>query len=280
MQMRSTHRCDGLRFHSGSGGFTLVELAVVVVIVALLLGAILTPLATQFQARKNNETERALREIKEALIGFAISHGRLPCPDTDGDGIENPPPPKPLPPAPPSICTSTVGSLPWITLGTMPTDAWGRIYRYQVSNEFASYVQTGQPSGPLQLDLDDGGLLPPPDLITVITRGDDPGTSPAIEGKFEINMTTSAPAVVVSLGNNGFGGSPLSGPALLAPIGGDEQDNLDNNSQYVLRSHTLEQTGCGDDTNEATPLCEYDDLIIWISPSELLNRLVQAGRLP
>jgi prepilin-type N-terminal cleavage/methylation domain-containing protein len=265
---------------AGAGGFTLVEMAVVIAIVGLLLGAILTPLASQFQARKNKETERALREIKETLIGFAISHGRLPCPDTDGNGIENPPV-RLLPPAPPATCTALAGSLPWITLGTVPTDAWGRIYRYHVSDEFASYLQTGQPPGdPLQLDLDDGGLSPPADLITVTTRGDDPSTGGVLEGKAVINMTTNAPAVVVSVGNNGFGGTRLSGGVLAAPAGGDEAENLDGDTQYVLRNHTLERSGCTDNTTETTPLCEFDDLIIWISPSELLYRLVQAGRLP
>lgn len=278
--MRSKHQQSGTLARTVSGGFTLVELAVVTVIVALLLGAILTPLATQFQARKNHETERALREIKEALMGFAVSNGRLPCPDTDGDGIENPPL-RLLPPAPPATCTALVGALPWITLGTVPTDAWGRIYQYHVSEEFASFVQTGRPpSDPLQLDLDDGGVSPPADLITVITRGDDPVTGGTIENKAELNMTTNAPAVVVSVGSNGLGGTRLTGGVLAAPTGGDEAENLDGDTRYVLRIQTLDKSGCADNTDETTSLCEYDDLIIWISPSELLNRLVQVGRLP
>ena len=32
-----------------------------------------------------------LRQTDEALVGFALARGRLPCPDTDRDGIENPP---------------------------------------------------------------------------------------------------------------------------------------------------------------------------------------------
>ena len=89
--MRSILRRSGLLARNAAGGFTLVELAVVIAIIALLLGALLVPLATQHQLRKNKEAERELREIKEALIGFAIANGRLPWPDIDflPDGLEN-----------------------------------------------------------------------------------------------------------------------------------------------------------------------------------------------
>ena len=70
-------------------GFTLIELAVVIAIVALLLGALLVPLATQVQGRNIKETQRSLKEIKEALLGYAVTQGRLPCPDTDRDGLED-----------------------------------------------------------------------------------------------------------------------------------------------------------------------------------------------
>ena len=66
-------------------------------------------------------------------------------------------------------------------------------------------------------------------------------------------------------------------------IGGAEND-LDNGDRYVVspfmtRSYTLIQSGCNDATM-ANPPCEFDDLIVWISPAVLLNRLVEARRLP
>ena len=66
-------------------GFSVIELAVAVLILTLLLGSILVPLATQVEQRKVSDTRKALDEIREALIGFAIINGRLPCPDTDSD---------------------------------------------------------------------------------------------------------------------------------------------------------------------------------------------------
>jgi len=127
-------------------GFSLIELAVAVLVIALLLGSILVPLNTQLEQRKAAETRRMLEEIREALIGFAIINGRLPCPDTDSDpaavgyGLEE------------ATCGAdpvTEGYLPWKSLGVPEMDAWGlkrtapgspRIgdWRYRVDRNFAA----------------------------------------------------------------------------------------------------------------------------------------------
>ncbi len=134
------------RGNQGAAGFTLIELAVAVFIITLLLGSILVPLTTQVEQRKISDTRKALDEIREALIGFAIAYGRLPCPDTDTDpasagyGLEN---------SPCSAAPLAEGYLPWKTLGVTEMDAWGirriaagslRIgdWRYRVDRNFAT----------------------------------------------------------------------------------------------------------------------------------------------
>ncbi|AWI75665.1 hypothetical protein CEW83_10925 [Parazoarcus communis] len=102
-------------------GFTLVEMAVVLVILALLSSTLMAPISGQIEARARQETASRLHDIEQALIGFAIIHGRLPCPSTEPNpaspayGLEQSPP-----------CNhGSPGYLPWRTLGTEPTDAWG-----------------------------------------------------------------------------------------------------------------------------------------------------------
>ena len=127
-------------------GFSLIELAVAVLVIALLLGSILVPLGTQIEQRKISDSRKALEEIRETLIGFAIINGRLPCPDIDSDpsaagyGLEE------------TTCSAdpvTEGYLPWKTLGVAEMDAWGikrtvasspRIgdWRYRVDRNFAA----------------------------------------------------------------------------------------------------------------------------------------------
>ena len=269
------------------GGFTLVELAVVIAIVALLLGALLVPMATQYQLQKNKEAERDLREINEALIGFAIANGRLPWPDRNAtpDGIENTPPGFALVPPTPvaSPCTVCEGLLPWQTLGVAPTDPWGRIYRYRISPEFGYPVQTGQPAGGVdqRFDLLDVGT------VRINTRGDDPGAGSGGEQKEDVVLTTDAAAAVVSLGSNGSGGKRPDGSSIAqAPVGTDERINSDGgnpaapNPHFYARPLSLPVSGACSDTAEGVTFCEFDDLVTWIPRVVLINRMVEAGRLP
>ncbi|MBT8440724.1 MAG: type II secretion system GspH family protein, partial [Gammaproteobacteria bacterium] len=65
-------------------GFSLIELAVVLVIVGILLGSILGTVGARIDNTRRAETQDALDKIKLSLYGFALSQSpvRLPCPDT------------------------------------------------------------------------------------------------------------------------------------------------------------------------------------------------------
>ncbi|WP_418648193.1 type II secretion system protein [Thauera butanivorans] len=146
-------------------GFTLAELAVVLIILALLSGSMLVPLASRIEARDRQATLDRLRDIQQALTGFAIIHGRLPCPSIEADpahpdyGQETPPP-----------CNTAVeGLLPWRTLGMPATDPWGSTrasadapwqghWRYRVDRSFADQPITAAsvPASNLQIHAHDG----------------------------------------------------------------------------------------------------------------------------
>jgi len=212
-------------------GFTLVEIAIVLVIVGLMLAAFLTPLRAQLSQRDNTETRAKLSEISEALFGYALNHtaignGKpyLPCPDTDGDGLEN---------RTVNLCTSLVGGLPYSDLAVISTDSWGRNYIYRVSQNFA--------------DSTNGFGLGMNGNITVL---DSAGGN---------SLATNIPVIVISLGENG---------ATLPVVGADQSENTDGDTFFVSKSFT---------DNTANP---FDDLIIWLSPNVLMNRMVTAGKLP
>ncbi len=93
------------------------------------------------QEKKFEHNKRVLKEAKQALLMFAYNYpvtndrgpGRLPCPDTDNDGIPNAPP----------TCTSFLGRLPWgqTNLGLYDIrDANGDRLWYAVSDRFATNV--------------------------------------------------------------------------------------------------------------------------------------------
>ena len=179
-------------------GFTLVEMAIVLVIVGLLISAFLTPLTAQLEQSRNAEVRRDLAETKEALLGFAVINGRLPCPDTDGNGTDdgclNT-----------NVTATTGGNVPWITLNTKQLDPWGRRYQYRVNNAFSNtFLLTTTGSG--------GGL------IRVCTTNVCAGTE-----------ASNVPLVIFSTGQNG---------AVLPPASLDEQENTDLDKDFVSHDFT------------------------------------------
>ena len=110
-------------------GFTLTELAVVLVIVSLLMGGLLIPLGAQKEIEKRRATEQQLSNIREALTAFGTVNLRLPCPDTNNDGLEDVP------------CTVNAvrdGGLPWKTMAIPEFDAWGESWRYRIERDYAN----------------------------------------------------------------------------------------------------------------------------------------------
>lgn len=116
-------------------GFSLVELAVVLVIVGLLIGGMLLPLSAQRDVRSQAETLKAITEIREALVGYAIINGKLPCPMlttmTDPTNAN-------YGFAPATCSPGAQGYLPWKTLGVNEVDAWGQ-KRATSSDPFSGY---------------------------------------------------------------------------------------------------------------------------------------------
>lgn len=84
-------------------GFSLIELAVSIAIAGVAVGIAAGVVRGQ-KAQSGPTSEFLARSIAiDSLSGFAYVNGRLPCADTDSDGIEN--------------CPSTQGRLPYATLG-------------------------------------------------------------------------------------------------------------------------------------------------------------------
>ena len=103
-----------------SYGFTLVEMAVVLVILGLVLATLFAPLSAQRDIKNIVGTQASLNQIKEAMYGYAVLNGRLPCPakviadPTNANyGLEDA-----------TLCGQE-GLLPWKTLGVPETDEWG-----------------------------------------------------------------------------------------------------------------------------------------------------------
>lgn len=234
-----------------TSGFTLIELAIALFVIALLLGSILVPLSMQVEQRRVSETQRTLAEMKEALYGFAIAAGYLPCPDKTGgggagvanDGQED---------VSAGTCVTNEGNLPWATLGAGTNDAWGNRFRYAVSANFAQRA----PATPTFA------------FSTISTI--EVCTTQACTSRLT-NVTDGPPAVLLSHGTNGWGAiSSNTNAANAAASSADETENTDADTRFVSRVAGALGSSGG----------EFDDLVAWLSRSVLLNRMVASGRLP
>lgn len=105
-------------------GFTLIEIAIVMVIIGLLAGGGVSLMGILSERKVRNETSGYLEEAKASLISFAYINGRLPWADSDDDGNED-------------IGTS-LGSFPYQTLRFRPTDSNGRVLRYELNSSLGS----------------------------------------------------------------------------------------------------------------------------------------------
>lgn len=237
-------------------GFSLIELAIVLVIVTLLIGGLAVPLSAQIKARRIAETQKTLADANEAIVGFAMTHPAklpntrfLPCPDIDGDGKEDRDPTS-------DACSSISGTvsggyLPWVDLGVASQDAWGNRLRYAVVASLADEntgfsIASTAPTSPLVLCSTSACSAASPDVAN--------------------NLST----VVVSHGPNGWGALNVNnapGSLNAAPSGADELANLDSDRVYISRSPAPAGAASG----------EFDDLTVSTSFSQLVARVCPTG---
>ncbi len=247
-------------------GFTLVEMAMVLLIVALLLGGMLVPLSAQMEQRNISDTQKALSEIKEAIIGYALANGQLPCPAiaTIPTGQAN----AGIAQTPPCTGTNSSGVLPWATLGVSETDAWGNRYTYRVTPEFADAISANTYGYDIAFSCVSTHICTPPSnplnaSFALCSCGTLNVLSAATVGT---TVAGNVPAVIISHGKNGAGAYTPQGTQLAVGSNADEQENSDGSADTTYVTHT--------------PTPTFDDLVVWISPNILLNRMVVAGKLP
>ncbi len=248
-------------------GFTLPELAIALVIIALLLAAAIIPLSTQIDVRNTSDTQRTMEQVKEAVISFALANGRLPCP-ADGTiaagaanaGAEN--------------CGISAGVVPWATIGAAETDAWGRRFSYWVSPIFSDAVGTTFNCTPTPAPTQSSFALCSLGTMTVNNRG---STHAAVA------VGSALPAVIISHGKNGYGAYTTVGGVMSAPgAGTDEAANATHTAAatvFYSRTPTPAAAGCSD-SSASSPFCEFDDLVVMIPAPVLAARMVAAGKLP
>ena len=286
-------------------GFTLVEIAIVLLIVTILLGYTVAMFPRQQELKQYRAADAEMDRIVEAIIGFAQVNGRLPCPALPatqglafGGGGAN--------------CVEYGGFVPINTLGitgrvnqdSLMLDPWGNPYRYYVTNADFDPPGATPPNGQSDfvwgqgemravgiVDSDGDGF---PDLNGQFIICDDNGTSiddqctgaNQVFGNYQAGppaVYNGAPFVLLSMGKN-WGDTPVNdelenrgGSRTTTDLGipaGPSGDNYfikDVTGPPPQTTFVRRPTGFADD---------FDDIVRWVSPNVLYSRLIEADQLP
>lgn len=247
-------------------GFALLEMGVAMLVLAVLVSGLALPLAARVDLHRQAEARRQLEEARDALMGFAAAHGRLPCPASatslgeesfapgggEGDGA----------------CSNFYdGLLPSATLGLAPLDGEGFVRDPWMSprNRLRYAVFAGPINGVANpLTRTDGmqaatlaGLGGASHYLFICASGAAASTSGC--GPASLQLTRRAAFLVLSLGPD----APATPPA-----SSDEARNLDGDAVFVAHERSELQGGA------------FDDLVLWVPIHLVAHRLLAAGRLP
>lgn len=266
-------------------GFSLVELAVVMTIVAFLLGGLIYTLSAQVDQRNFEETRRRLDQARELLLGFAVTNGRLPCParsaataapvTTAGDEVRT------TGGVDPDCVGDGVtdyygGASGGVTLGLLPArtigfqqvdasgfavDAWGNRLRYAVAHLATNCSGAlTYPHFTNTTNLKANGISCQPNDLLVCKSATGISGFNCGGAANQVMSQSLVVAIVFSTGKNGATGGTAT----------DEAANLNGDRIYVWHTPTPASAANG----------EFDDQFTWITVGELYGKLISAGALP
>lgn len=193
---------------AGAGGFTLVELTIVLLIISLLSSGLFVSLSAQRSIAEQQAARQQLEEIRETLLGFALANGRLPCPARPQLAASDAQ-------AGQEDCTLQHGVIPWVTLAIQETDPWGNRLAYYASTRFTAALAVGATASFTLDTLGNANIL------------DSAGKT----------LAADLPAVVVCHGGNARGAF-LSNGAQIAGASGEENENADADLTFIAHSPT------------------------------------------
>jgi len=264
-------------------------MAIVLAIVGFLLAGLIPSISSQVEQQRRSDTRKNLDDIREALYGFIMANGRLPCPaSTISNGQE-------------SFCTGNLaaacgtatltvqahgrcsnpydGFLPAVTLGLSPTDgqgyavdSWGILQnriRYAVyegkitggTNNYSTFTASGEMKLATMANI--AAATP---LLSVCSKASSLHTQCSND---VLILTNQTPAIIYSVGMNaatgGTGADESANPNPNTPAG-------DANIDQVFVSH--------ESTSSTSANGEFDDLLTWLSTGIIFNKMLTAGQLP
>jgi prepilin-type N-terminal cleavage/methylation domain-containing protein len=273
-----------------SRGFTLVEIAISMVILGLVLTGLVVSLSQQLEQRRLLDTRTTLAQANEALTAFVVANGRLPCPAVAAsNGLESTA-------GGPGICTTAAGFLPAVTLGLPNLDANGLLTDGWADG--STQDNTGAISYPRAIRYSVARLIGTP-LANALTTAslNVPGATRSAVG----TLLNSAPGGnqglfvcrssvgLIGAGNRCGGAAnslAMNAVAVIWSQGPTGNDAIGTSANEKQNSTQLGAPGIAgtfvmrDPSDTAAAAGRFDDLVVWTSWGTVADKLMTAWQVP
>lgn len=239
--------CQGKQY-----GFTLVEVAIVLLIVGLLTRTLLTPLIVAQQHKQYELTRTELLQVKDSLLAHLVARGYLPCPIGSLSSSASADDPGRL------ECLFQEGGVPAVALGLSGAidshgallDEWNKPYRYALSlNNHSSLGDQRLPEWTSPGEASNVGLRHLSSNLVLCIK-----PSPARCANRDARANDIA-FVVLSLGKDDS-------------TNGAQLENQDGDETFVVNALTV---------NSESP---FDDQMVWSSTQDVIYWMLRSAWLP
>jgi len=229
-------------------GVTLVEMAIVLLILGILTKAVMAPLSAVQGHRQHREATSQLESIRRALWAHVVAGGVLPCPVVSSQRDD----------ADAAICRNARGGVPARRLGLSGAldadgallDPWNKPYNLAIS--LSSHEERGVSELPDWTSIGEVSRVGIADLsadIVVCTQ--------SVANRCPDNLVRASGLAFVV-----FSTGPDDSTT------GDQSENLDADSVFTAQESSID------------PEHPFDDLLLWGTAAETIFWLLRAGWLP
>jgi prepilin-type N-terminal cleavage/methylation domain-containing protein len=236
-------------------GFSLIEMAIVMVIIGILAGGGISIMGTLTEKRARDECRDYLQSTQQALLSYVNINGALPWASSSTDGT--------------SDSGVSSGYLPYLDLRLRPTDSYGRVLKYSLNSALATDRQAtcntlaaGLSGAPTIVDAD-GSTSTFPVAFALISAGPSDADSDG-----DVFDQVNSGAIV---GNN-ESGSPNY-------IRHPPTETFDDLATYVSEGRLYEATECGGIQTYTLSIVNQSAQEIFLHDVTYPSHLVCLGRI-
>lgn len=250
-----------------SRGFTLIEIAIVAVVIGLVLSMGLSALNPIRQQQKIAETIEKLRRIEDALKVYAIDYGCMPCPadgalastsvNDHGRSLANGATYDDCVVTAAQTCSVTAADqvVPWINLGLaeeLVTDGWGNRIAYHLSATGNPGVEDRRVGWSDETPCADAASLPSYEGGMCRASTTYPTGTFTVEEADGNDITAAGVFVLISFGPDGLGARAAITGTQRSAATGTQAGNTDGTSPFVQ-----------DDRIDVAGTSYFDDIVRW-----------------